>query len=118
MSTRSSLSIERSRLTRDGTAEPVVRDQILRRGQREMLILPVQLTTCRTGSLTRLVHTLAICVTIHTYISLIPPWEYQCEWHRITRMTGPDCAVMCNLINIHTDIHTYIHAVAPDQRFS
>ena len=36
---------------------------------------------------------------------------YQCEWHRMTRMTGPDCVVMCNLINkyIHTYIHTYIH---------
>ena len=40
----------------------------------------------------------------------------QCEWHITTRMTGPDCAVMCNLINIHTYfyipgtyIHTYIH---------
>ena len=43
----------------------------------------------------------------HTYIqvSLIPPWEDQCEWHRMTRMTGPDCAVMCNLINIHTWIN-------------
>ena len=63
------------------------------RRQREMFILPVQPTTCRTGiSLTRLMHTLAICVTIrNTYISLVPPWEYQCEWHRITRMTGPDC---------------------------
>ena len=30
-----------------------------------------------------------------------PPWEDQCEWHRMTRMTGPDCAVMRNLINIH-----------------
>ena len=30
----------------------------------------------------------------------------------MTRMTGPDCAVMCNLINTHT------HTVAPDQRFS
>ena len=41
---------------------------------------------------------------IHTYIqvSLIPPWEDQREWHRMTRMTRPDCAVMCNLINIHT----------------
>ena len=29
------------------------------------------------------------------------PWEDQCEWHRITRMTEPDCAVMCNLINIY-----------------
>ena len=28
----------------------------------------------------------------------------------MTRMTGPDCVVMCNLINtyIHTYIHTYI----------
>ena len=32
------------------------------------------------------------------------------EWYRMTRMAGPDCAVMCNLINIHTYIHTYIHA--------
>ena len=23
----------------------------------------------------------------------------------MTRMTGPDCAVICNLINIHTYIH-------------
>ena len=34
---------------------------------REILIFPVQLTTCRIGNLTRLIHTLAICVTIHTY---------------------------------------------------
>ena len=27
--------------------------------------------------------------------------------HRMTRMTGPDCAVMCNLINIRTYIHRY-----------
>ena len=27
----------------------------------------------------------------------------------MTRMTGLDCAVMCNLINIHTYIHAYIH---------
>ena len=33
----------------------------------------------------------------------------QRKWHRMTRMTRPDCAVMCNLINIHTYIHTYIH---------
>ena len=36
----------------------------------------------------------------------------------MTRMTGPDCVVMCNLINkyihtyIHTNIHTYIHTDA------
>ena len=56
-----------SRLTRDGTAEPVSRDQILR-GERDrgILIFPVQLATCRLRSLlARLIHTLAICVTIH-----------------------------------------------------
>ena len=41
----------------------------------------------------------------HTHTE-IPPWEDQCEWHRMTRMTGPDCAVMCNLINTHTHTHT------------
>ena len=25
------------------------------------------------------------------------------------RMTGPDCAVMCNLINTHTHTHTHTH---------
>ena len=34
------------------------------------------------------------------------PWEDQREWHRMTRMTRPDCAVMCNLINTHTHTHT------------
>ena len=45
----------------------------------------------------------------HTQVSLIPPWEDQCEGHRMTRMTRPDCAVMCNLINIHTHTHTHTH---------
>ena len=36
---------------------------------REILIFPVQLTTCRIGNLTRLIHTLAICDD-HTYILL------------------------------------------------
>ena len=46
-----------------------------------------------------------MCNLINTYI------EDQCEWHRMTRMTGPDCVVMRNLINtyIHTYIHTYTH---------
>ena len=26
----------------------------------------------------------------------------------MTRMIGPDCAVMCNLTNIHTYMHTYM----------
>ena len=41
----------------------------------------------------------------HTH-TLIPPPEDQCEWHRMTRMTGPDCVVRCNLINTHTHTHT------------
>ena len=27
----------------------------------------------------------------------------------MTSMTGPDCAVMCNLINTHTHTHTNTH---------
>ena len=58
-----------SRLTRDGTAEPVSRDQILRRerGQGNDMF-PIQLTTSRIGNLTRLIYTPAMCVTIHTYV--------------------------------------------------
>ena len=54
-----------STLTQDGIAETVSRNQILmyERGQ-EKFIFPVQLTTSRIGNLTRLIHTLAICVTI------------------------------------------------------
>ena len=60
-----------SRLTRDGTAEPVSRDQILRhaRGQGN-IIFPVQLTTSRIGNLTRLIHTLLYVMTIHTVNSV------------------------------------------------
>ena len=66
-----------SRLTRDGTAEPVSRDQILRhaRGQRN-IIFPVQLTTSRIGNLTRLIHTLLYVMTIHTYIHTSMKWRY------------------------------------------
>ena len=37
---------------------------------REIFIFLVQLTTSRIGDLTRLIHTLAICVTIHAYFTL------------------------------------------------
>ena len=58
--------MEINRLARDGTAEPVSRDQFSggANGDREIIIFPVQLTTSRIGNLTRLIHTLAICVTI------------------------------------------------------
>ena len=63
------LSMEMSRLTRDGTAEPISPYQFLRhaRGQGN-IIFPVQLTTSRIGNLTRLIHTLLYVMTIHTYI--------------------------------------------------
>ena len=51
-----------SRLTRDGTAVPVSRDEFLRheRGQRK-IIFPVELTTSKIGNLTLLIFILAIC---------------------------------------------------------
>ena len=71
---RFSPSVKMSRLARDGTAEPVSRDQILRRERGQGNIhFPVQLTTSRIGNLTRLIHTLARCDD-----------------------------VMCNFINTHT----------------
>ena len=60
-----------SRLTRDGTAEPVSRDQILKhaRGQGN-ISFPFQLTTSRIGNLTRSIHTLLYVMNIHTYIHI------------------------------------------------
>ena len=72
VSTRFSLSMEMSRLTRDGTAEPVSRDQILRHAREQGDILsPVQLATSRIDNLTRLIHTLLYVMTIHTYIHTV-----------------------------------------------
>ena len=34
----------------------------------------------------------------------------------MTRMTGPDCAVMCNLINTHTHTNTSIKTLARPPR--
>ena len=70
-----------SRLTRDGTVEPVSRETKFSdaNGAREIFIFPVQLTTRRIGNLTRLIFTLAICdghayihTNIHTYMSEFP----------------------------------------------
>ena len=57
-----------SKLTRDGTAEPLSRNQIFSgaNGDRETIIFPVQLTTSRIDILAQLIHTFAISVTIHT----------------------------------------------------
>ena len=40
---------------------------------REIFIFPVELNTSRIGNLTRLIHTLATCVTIHTYCATRSP---------------------------------------------
>ena len=40
--------------------------------------------------------------------NLINTHTHTYEWHIMTRMAGgPDCAVMCNLINTHTQTHTF-----------
>ena len=57
-------------------------------------------------------HTERLGHSTHLHVIRIidpPPGEDQCEWHRMTRMTGPECAVMCNLINTHTHTHTHTH---------
>ena len=36
----------------------------------------------------------------------------------MTRMTRPDCAVMCNLINIHTHTHTHTHTPRVQSKLS
>ena len=39
----------------------------------------------------------------HAHTHLVnPPWEDQSEWHGMTRMTGPSCVAMCNLIKYYT----------------
>ena len=80
-----------SRLTRDGTAEPISRDQILRhaRGQGN-IIFPVQLTTSRIGYLTWLIYTLLYVMTIHTYIhTYIHPWKSPTNLARSPLLVGP-----------------------------
>ena len=58
-----------SRLTRDGTAEPVPRDQIIRhvRGQGN-IHFPCSTDHEWIGNLTRLIHTLLYVMTIHSII--------------------------------------------------
>ena len=63
------VSMEMSRLKRDGTAEAASRDQIMRR-ERGQINFPIQLTMSRVGNLTRLILTLATVyvMTMHTHI--------------------------------------------------
>ena len=84
-----------SRLTRDGTAEPVSQDQILRhaRGQGN-IIFPVQLITSRIGNLTRLIHTVLYVMTIHTYIHI------RSEAERVMSRTLPVCHPLTEVMGV------------------
>ena len=57
-----------NRLMRDGTAESVFREQILRREWGQEKKKNVQLTTSRISNITRLILTLAIICDDYTYI--------------------------------------------------
>ena len=60
-----------SKLMRNGTAEPVSRDQILRReGGQENINFPCSADHEQDVNLTWLVHSLAVCVTIHTDVQV------------------------------------------------
>ena len=78
------------RLTRDGTAEPVSRDQILRhaRGQGN-IIFPVQLTTSRIGNLTRLIHTLLYVMTIYMPVAAVAQRYHVVASDTLGREVGP-----------------------------
>ena len=66
------------RLTLNGAVELVSRDQILSRERGQgIFIFPVQLTTSRIGSLTRLIHTLLYIYNIYIYIMCV------CDDHNI-----------------------------------
>ena len=101
-----------SGLTRNGTAEPVSRDKILRHARGQGNIKFPCTADHEQDWQPYLVDAYSAICDDHTYI----------QWHRMTRMTGPDCVVMCNLIN--TYIHTYCLSLRlhytrlfPDPRF-
>ena len=80
-----------SRLTWGGPAKPISRDQILRHeqcGQGNIHFSCFQLTTCRTGNLTRLIHTLAIYVIIHTFIHIPIKCQSRSSSRRGTKVNG------------------------------
>ena len=72
---------------------------------REMLIFPVQLTTSRISNLTRLIHNLAICVTIHWYNRQVLVLLIICIY--ISSMYGHHCPSQAHVADSrrHIDHH-------------
>ena len=46
----------------------------------------------------------------------IPSWDDKYEWYVMNSMTGLDCAVMCNQVNIHTHTNTHKPGSAHEYR--
>ena len=106
-----------SRLTRDGTAESVSRDQILRhaRGQGN-IIFPVQLTTSRIGNLTRLIHILLYVMTMHRYIhtyiyrAIVNVWQSVGEFElRRPKLDGYSTFFFLSFISLIADGPHHYH---------
>ena len=68
---------------------------------REIFIFPVQLTSSRIGNLTRLIHTIAICVTIHTYYTVLYCTSYCAP-------SCCSCSLYCTVQVFNTSINSYI----------
>ena len=66
---------------------------------RGIFIFSVQLTTSRISNLTRLIHTLAICVTIHTYI-------HRCSLYKIPAVVGDIGYLMKRRTEFHGELAT------------
>ena len=81
-----------SRLRRYGTAKPVSRDQFSgANGDRELFILPVQLTTSSISNLIRLILLLIYVMTIHTIIHNISPVRSRFGRWSLRRTVGRAC---------------------------
>ena len=46
-------------------------------------------------------------VGLHGYVQFNKHTHRSCEYHAITWMAGPDCAVMYSLVNTHKNTHTH-----------
>ena len=82
---------------------------------REMFIFPVQLTTSRIANLTRLLHALAICVTIHTYSADFARENEQPEYSE--SISSPPCytislALPCDELSLAMRLALPCHAIS------